>query len=973
MNYSLKPFSTETRYHNQVKSELALANVNFTLLGQAFVNNDPTQPVLRPVVISPTSPLNPAAGMLWLDTTDKKLKVYDGSVWKGVVDDVANSQQITELKGKLDNLKTDVNILDNKTEAIKSDVKTVKDNLDTLKTNTEAIKSDVNTFKSDVNNFKSDFNNFKEVVKSEVNTLKTDTETVKKDVSNIKDANDKILSAFMDKDPTKPIVKAVYIGSTAPSNPTSSTLWYDISANILKLYDGVNWEHINDFSVINAQLQTLNNSIDTLNNTVKILSNNIDTFDSKIKTINSAFIDNDPTKPVIKSVYVGSSIPANPVAGMVWYDTTKDTLNLYNGLTWKTINDTANEQIATINEEIKNIKSAFMDNNPFKPVIKAVYVGSTTPANPVAGMLWHDTKNLKLYDGFAWRPVVDTADLEAQLNDLKDKLDTVKSSVDTLDTQVKTVNDKVDNVKSSVDTLNTKVDTLDDEVDNVKTDVSNLNQKIHDVESTIKVVDDDITALKQGVKKLNSAFLNDDPSQVVKKAVYIDTVEPTPITNMLWYDTTNDTLKVYDGETWKVINSNVNEQLKKDLEAIKSAFLDKDTSKPILKTVVIDDKEPAEPVANMLWFDNTNKQLKLYDGVNWETIGDLTEIKEQIKTLDNSVNTLNNSIKTLDDSVDTLNNSVSTVNNTVKNLNTQVEAIKSAFVDKDPTKPIIKSTYSGSTEPTNPDVGMTWFDTNNNTLKVYNGSEWKPATDTTALKDQITNLNSKVNTLNGNVSIINSNVNTLTNKVNNLNSAFIDNDPSKAVLRATHVGSTAPENPVAGTTWLDTSTTIPTPKVYDGNNWLYAKVSETSTANAIPIADNTGKISDDWLKFEANDQKVKTALNAVGEAPIYACRAWVNFNGNSSTPTIRASGNVSSVVRNGTGDYTINFTTPMPDTNYVSVFGGRNNADGQGLWLCEYGDQNSQGGKTTTSLRVRNVDGNHRASDIGVFMVAIFR
>jgi len=63
----------------------------------------------------------------------------------------------------------------------------------------------------------------------------------------------------------------------------------------------------------------------------------------------------------------------------------------------------------------------------------------------------------------------------------------------------------------------------------------------------------------------------------------------------------------------------------------------------------------------------------------------------------------------------------------------------------------------------------------------------------------------------------------------------------------------------------------------------------------------------------------------------------------------------------------------MPDTNYVSVFGGRNNADGQGLWLCEYGDQNSQGGKTTTSLRVRNVDGNHRASDIGVFMVAIFR
>ncbi len=127
------------------------------------------------------------------------------------------------------------------------------------------------------------------------------------------------------------------------------------------------------------------------------------------------------------------------------------------------------------------------------------------------------------------------------------------------------------------------------------------------------------------------------------------------------------------------------------------------------------------------------------------------------------------------------------------------------------------------------------------------------------------------------------------------------------------------------------------------------------------------------LNFVANDPKVKTALNASGDAPIYACRAWVNFDGTTSPPTIRASGNVSSIVKNGVGDYTINFITPMPDTNYVSVFGGRNNEDGQGVWLCEYGDQNSQGGKTTTSLRVRNVDGNHRASDIGVFMVAIFR
>ena len=51
-----------------------------------------------------------------------------------------------------------------------------------------------------------------------------------------------------------------------------------------------------------------------------------------------------------------------------------------------------------------------------------------------------------------------------------------------------------------------------------------------------------------------------------------------------------------------------------------------------------------------------------------------------------------------------------------------------------------------------------------------------------------------------------------------------------------------------------------------------------------------------------------------GTAPIYPCRAWVNFNG-TGTVAIRASGNVSSITDNGVGDYTVNFTTALPDAN----------------------------------------------------------
>ena len=53
---------------------------------------------------------------------------------------------------------------------------------------------------------------------------------------------------------------------------------------------------------------------------------------------------------------------------------------------------------------------------------------------------------------------------------------------------------------------------------------------------------------------------------------------------------------------------------------------------------------------------------------------------------------------------------------------------------------------------------------------------------------------------------------------------------------------------------------------------------------------------------------------ATGSAPSYSARAWVNFNG-TGTVAIRDSGNVSSITDNGNGDYDINLTTAMPDTN----------------------------------------------------------
>ena len=52
----------------------------------------------------------------------------------------------------------------------------------------------------------------------------------------------------------------------------------------------------------------------------------------------------------------------------------------------------------------------------------------------------------------------------------------------------------------------------------------------------------------------------------------------------------------------------------------------------------------------------------------------------------------------------------------------------------------------------------------------------------------------------------------------------------------------------------------------------------------------------------------------------FRCRAWVNFNG-TGTVAINGSGNISSVVDTGSGNYQINMTQAMPDDDYCAVAG----------------------------------------------------
>lgn len=100
-------------------------------------------------------------------------------------------------------------------------------------------------------------------------------------------------------------------------------------------------------------------------------------------------------------------------------------------------------------------------------------------------------------------------------------------------------------------------------------------------------------------------------------------------------------------------------------------------------------------------------------------------------------------------------------------------------------------------------------------------------------------------------------------------------------------------------------------------------------------------------------------LNSAGIA-----KAWVNFNG-TGTVAIRASLNVSSITDNGTGDYTVNFTSALTDANYAASLYS-DGATGAG--------QMQRISQTTSAFRVGTGDRTYTTSLDGVNnFVTVFR
>jgi hypothetical protein len=116
----------------------------------------------------------------------------------------------------------------------------------------------------------------------------------------------------------------------------------------------------------------------------------------------------------------------------------------------------------------------------------------------------------------------------------------------------------------------------------------------------------------------------------------------------------------------------------------------------------------------------------------------------------------------------------------------------------------------------------------------------------------------------------------------------------------------------------------------------------------------------------AGNLRFDSGYGSVAQA--FGCRAWVNFNG-TGTVAIRASGNVTSITDNGVGDYTVNFTTAMPDANYALV--GSAGGDSS-RWSFAIGISH-QTAPTTSAVRISVSSGSSSGFDAQQVSVGIFR
>ena len=174
------------------------------------------------------------------------------------------------------------------------------------------------------------------------------------------------------------------------------------------------------------------------------------------------------------------------------------------------------------------------------------------------------------------------------------------------------------------------------------------------------------------------------------------------------------------------------------------------------------------------------------------------------------------------------------------------------------------------------------------------------------------------------------------------------------------------------TSGITTVTLNGTSQIFSNGDYVYGSGITPGTTVSSGAGTSNITLSSTVGVSTNNNQLTIVPANKVVTAGVIAgqlCRAWVNFNGTTASPsTIRASYNVSSVTKNATGNFTITFTVAMSDTGYAAVGMVRDTTTGA-EFVAEY----TGGTRTASALQIRTWNYTGSGVDCNNVSIAIFR
>lgn len=453
----------------------------------------------------------------------------------------------------------------------------------------------------------------------------------------------------------------------------------------------------------------------------------------------------------VNDVKVGATAPANPTEGMVWYDTTNDILKMYDGTNWNLVDENDSAVWWNITGTLSN--QTDLQNALDAKQNKFFTKSTTAPSNPSEWDLWYDDTNnvMKFYDGTEWKKIDTDTDINAtwwnitgtlsNQTDLQTALDTDRLKSFYLPADVTTaeslataqaayeymaVGVPVLRMGSMYDTSPWTLTFFPVKKVNqgeswtmifLSTQLSKATSggytMVFQDRVEFTVTDWQVTSITKQFTNSSSALFRFLETNVAYSSTYTPSYSWSPTNKKyvdkwdtavsatapgtdlyegkLWYNTTNDVLYSYDGSNWNATG--------KVYTAWTGIDITNDVISCTLNPVTVSQTAPSNPESWDLWFNTTKQTLNLYNWTSWVLVGpEIVPITKAAYDLLSSADKNDWRFYLITDNDWTI-------------------YVEWANVQNAPIS-------AGTTAPSSPNEWDIWYDTTNDILKVYDGTDW---------------------------------------------------------------------------------------------------------------------------------------------------------------------------------------------------------------------------------------------------------